>query len=164
MSKSIYKEVQRYRRWEVISLLLILLAWTSYHFIELYLYGGYSEKLLILQYSLIFIVLSGALIYLWSIRLILQVKKDGLFYQFYPLHYRKQKVKWSIIEELEIIDTPMMAELSGWSIRLGTSERMFSVSGRTGLSLSLKNGRHLFIGSKEPEKLKAAIEKARSQE
>lgn len=157
MSKILYKEEQRFRRWEVFALLVFLMIGSSYHYIELYISGGYDVGLLTLQYSLIAIILTGALAYLWSIRLILKIDKDGIQYQFFPLHYRKHKVKWEEIESYEFIDTPTSAELSGWAVRLGTWERSFTVSGRTGLSLTLKDGQQLFIGTQHPEGLKATL-------
>ncbi|MCO6477024.1 MAG: hypothetical protein J5I94_10415 [Phaeodactylibacter sp.] len=158
MSKKLYKEEQRYRRWEIFALLLFLMAGTSYHFVELYVSGEYEPGLLIIQYALIALILTGALAYLWSIRLILRIDKEGIQYQFFPLHYRKHKVKWEEIESYEFVDTPAPTELSGWAVRLGTWERMFSVSGRTGLSLSLKNGQQLFIGTQHPDELKTALD------
>ena len=162
MSKTCYKEEQRFRRWEVFALLAMLMIGASYHFIDLYLSGGYDLFLLTLQYALVAIILTGALAYLWSIRLVLKIDKESIQYQFFPLHYRKHKLKWEEIEHLEFIEMPVSAELSGWAVRLGTWERMFSVSGRTGLSLSLKNGQQLFIGTQHPEELKAALDRIKA--
>ena len=158
MSKLLYKEEQRFRRWEVFTLLALLLIGASYHFVELYTSGAYEPGVLTLQYALIAIILTGALFYLWSIRLILKIDKNGIQYQFFPLHYRKHQVKWDEIDSFEFIDTPASAELSGWAVRLGTWERMFSVSGRTGMSIKLKNGKQLFIGTQHPDELKSALD------
>ena len=163
MSKTCYKEEQRFRRWEVFALLAMLMIGASYHFIDLYLSGGYDLFLLTLQYALVAIILTGALAYLWSIRLVLKIDKESIQYQFFPLHYRKHKLKWEEIEHLEFIEMPVSAELSGWAVRLGTWERMFSVSGRTGLSLSLKNGQQLFIGTQHPEELKEALDRTNAR-
>lgn len=157
MSKTQFKEEQRFRRWEVFALLVVLMISASYHFAELYLSGTYETGPLTLQYTLITIILAGTAAYLWSIRLILEIDKEGIRYQYFPRHYRKHKIKWEEIEQAEFIDTPVLAELSGWAVRLGTWERMFSVSGRTGLSLRLKNGQQLFIGTQHPEELKDAL-------
>ncbi|MCB0597095.1 MAG: hypothetical protein H6557_14985 [Lewinellaceae bacterium] len=158
MKKTNFKEEQRFRRWEVFALLVLLLIGVSYHFIELHVSGIYDPSVLTLQYALIVLILTGSLAYLWSIRLILKIDKEGIHYQFFPLHYRKHKVKWEEIENLEFINTPVSSELSGWAVRLGTWERMFSVSGRTGMSLKLKNGKQLFIGTQHPDELKSALD------
>ncbi len=159
MNKTIYyKEEQRFRRWEVFALLALLLVGASYHFAELLLSGAYDNLLLITQYLLITLMLTGALAYLSSIRLSLRIEEAGIRYQFYPLHYRKHRVKWEDIKSFEFIDTPFAAELSGWAVRMGTWERTFSVSGRTGISLNLKNGEQLFIGTQHPDELKAALD------
>ncbi len=161
MSKTIYRETQRFRRWEVLGLLLLLLLVTSYHFVELQLAGRYDDGSLWLQYALVFLIVGGFLFYLFSIRLILKIDEDKIRYQFFPLHYKKHKIRWDDVEECEVIDTPAATELSGWAVRLGTRERMFSVSGRTGLCLTLKDGQQLFIGTKHPERLKKAIQEAK---
>lgn len=158
MTKTIYKEEQRFRRWEVIALIVLLLIGTSYHFAELFISGVYDSGPLLFQYALIAIVLVGALAYFLSIRLIVKIEKEGIRYQYYPWHYKKHLVKWEEIKNVEFVDTPLPAEWSGWAVRLGTPEHTFSVSGRTGLSLDLKDGQQLFIGTQHPDELKAALD------
>lgn len=158
MSKAVYKEVQRFRRWEVFALLLFILLGATYHLLERAWNNTFDHNYVLLQYALIFLLAGGALIYLLSIRLFLKIDDKKIKYQFYPLHYHKHEVEWEEVEECKVVDTPIAAELSGWSVRIGTGERSFSVSGRRGLMLSLKDNTQLFIGSKQPDKLKEAVE------
>ena len=164
MSKAIYKEVQRFRRWEVFALLAFILLASTYHLLERAWNNSFDHHYLLLQYALIFLLAGGALAYLLSIRLFLKIDDKKIKYQFYPLHYHKQEVEWEEVEECKVVDMPISAELSGWSVRIGTGERSFSVSGRRGLMLYLKDKRQLFIGSKQPSKLKAAIERCLGKE
>ncbi|MCB0552538.1 MAG: hypothetical protein KDD02_03220 [Phaeodactylibacter sp.] len=161
MSKARYKEVQRFRRWEVIALLLFLLIGSTYHLFKLIGESTYDQTSLILQYLLILVLIGGALVYFISIRLIVKFDDEKIRYQFYPWHYHKHEVKWSEVADCQVVDTPAAAELSGWSVRIGTGERSFSVSGRRGLLLSLKDGQQLFIGSQHPDQLREALEQCR---
>ncbi|MCB0572776.1 MAG: hypothetical protein KDC66_23570 [Phaeodactylibacter sp.] len=163
MNKTCYKEVQRFRRWEIIALLLFLLAGTTYHFFKLNGESTYNQSLLALQYVLIVLFIGGSLAYLISIRLVLKIDDKKIRYQFYPWHYRKHEVRWEEVDSCEVLDTPAAAELSGWSVRVGTWERSFTVSGRRGLLLSLKDGRQLFLGSQHPGQLREIVDSCRGK-
>lgn len=161
MNKARYKEVQRFRRWEVIALLLFLLIGTTFHFIESSGNNAGNRPLLAMQYLLILLFIGGALAYLASIRLIIKIDDKKIRYQFYPWHYHKHEVRWEEVDDCQVLDMPVAAELSGWSVRIGTEERSFTVSGRRGLLLSLKDGRQLFLGSQHPEQLREIVEQCR---
>jgi len=140
-----YKEDQRFRRWDVLGFIAFLLALALFRFIEgFYLRDWQEFSIAILCISLLGI----ALYFLLSIRLIIKIDEQKISYRYYPLHLKKRKIKWEEIEQCELIDTPVASELSGWAVRFASDEKMFSVSGRRGLYLQLKDGREFFIGSK----------------
>lgn len=151
-----YVEDQRFRRWDVLAFVTFLLALAIFRFIEgLYLRDWQEFAVAILCSSLLGITLY----FLLSIRLIVKIDENKISYRYYPLHFRKHKIKWEEIEQCELVDTPVASELSGWAVRFASDEKMFSVSGRRGLYLQLKDGREFFIGSKHLGELSRWLER-----
>jgi len=50
------------------------------------------------------------------------------------------------------------AKWNGWNVSF-SREKIFSVSGRNGIDIRMKNGEQLFIGSKNVEGLRDAVAK-----
>jgi hypothetical protein len=103
------------------------------------------------------LTLLGVAILLRSLRLVTKIDEKGIRFQFYPLHYRKHKIKWEELSEVRVVKMQIGAQLSGWNVSIGKPELFYSFTGRNGLELHLKNGGYIFIGSQEPEKLAEAI-------
>jgi hypothetical protein len=161
MAKTIYKEKQQYKRWDV----LIPLA----AFILVLLYGfithitGTAGKTSSLHPAWVLISIIGLILafaYLLSLRLLVIITRRHLRFQYFPLHFQIQKVKLEEIANCEPIEIPVTAELSGWNVNFTSMQPNYSVNGRKGLSVELKNGDTFFIGSKDPDALKTAIQKA----
>lgn len=161
MAKTIYKEKQKYKRWDI----LIPLA----AFILVLLYGfityttGLAGKTSTIHPAWVLTSIIGLILvfaYLLSLRLIVIITRRHLRFQYFPLHFQIQKVKLEDIENCEPIEVPVAAELSGWNVNFTSLQPNYSVDGRKGLSVELKNGESFFIGSKDPDALKAAIQKA----
>lgn len=151
-----YIEQQRYRKWDVLGLLTFFLIYSVIRFVD----GILTENSFLISISLLsFTISSVILIYLFSIRLILKIDDQKISFRYHPLHLKKYKIKWDEVEDYQIVHTPISAEYSGWAVRYarGDGEQMFSVSGRRGIWLQLKDGRRFFIGSKHLNELREAL-------
>lgn len=147
MAKQVFKEEQKFRRWDVLGLVIALMAMLSYRvFAELWNSPSSQGQTLLLSVFML-LVLGGVLVFLLNIRLFTKIGTDGIRYQYYPFHYKQKKVLWKDIAACELVQTPALAELSGWAVSFDNKERFVSVSGRTGLRLTLKSGRQIFIGT-----------------
>lgn len=151
-----HKETQRFRAWEIISLLALLIVLTLYRLYTTIGQTGVEQELFLLKASLILVTLGGLLTFLLSIRLVLKVDGNQIKYQYYPLHYRKQKIAWEDVEDYEVVDLPFTAQLNGWALHYG--ERIFSANRRAGLRLYLRDGQRLFISCKNPEALRKVLQ------
>ncbi len=67
------------------------------------------------------------------------------------------------VDEISTIMVTRSKWWQGWGVRRIRGGRLYSVSGLRALELQLSDGQHIRLGSDEPEKLAAALEKARSE-
>jgi hypothetical protein len=94
--------------------------------------------------------------FFFSLRLITEVREDGLYIRFAPLTH--QIIGYDDIVNCEVLTYKPIREYGGWGIRYGRSGKAYNVSGNRGVQLKLSNGKGLLIGSQHPEKLAQAIQ------
>lgn len=160
MKALIYKERLKYERWDVLILLLVLT-------ISLFLAFGYkllSDSMGFSPVEAIFaLVFLGFLAFLWfylaRVRMKIEITEVGIKFRYYPLHSKSRKISFSQIEKVEAINTPWSAEYTGLSVNFRPVDKVYSTIGRTGIQLLLKNGEVLFLGTKNPDKVKSLIDK-----
>jgi hypothetical protein len=87
--------------------------------------------------------------------MITEVREDGLAVRFQPVWGKV--ISYDEIESAVAREYSPLREYGGWGYRIGPNGRAYTVSGRHGVQLTLKNDRPLLIGSQEPETLAAAI-------
>ena len=88
-------------------------------------------------------------------KLITDVRSDGLHVRFYPLSQRIIPYE-DITSCVPRIYSPIR-EYGGWGIRWGRSGKAYNVSGNRGVQLAFVDGRPLLIGSLQPEALAGAM-------
>lgn len=98
--------------------------------------------------------------FVWSLRLVIEVRDDGLYVKFVPLHRSFRRVPWTAIESVESVDYRPLREYGGWGIRWRPGAIAYNVSGSRGVSLTRPGDRDLLIGSQRPDELAAAIRNA----
>ncbi len=89
-------------------------------------------------------------------KLVTEVRDDGLDIHFYPLS--RKKIAFNEIKSCEVRTYRPIMEYGGWGIRYGISGKAYNVSGNQGVQLVLRNNKRLLIGSQRPEELASAIE------
>ena len=150
-----YKEEQKFRRSDVLLILLILIGGTAYRFIDILFFDSRTNSSELLLASVLLIALSGILFFLLRLKLVTKVGKKGIQFQFSPLHRNNKKIRWKEVDDYKVVTLPFEKRIS----YNGTREAVYSFNGRTGLELHLRDGRRLFLGSRDPEELAKAMEK-----
>ena len=92
----------------------------------------------------------------YSMRLVTEVRSDGLYIRFFPLTH--QEIPFGDIKRCEVRTYKPIREFGGWGIRYGKGGKAYNVSGNRGVQLELLHGKRLLIGSGRPEELVRAIE------
>ncbi|GIV14867.1 MAG: hypothetical protein KatS3mg022_0302 [Armatimonadota bacterium] len=93
-----------------------------------------------------------------SMRLVTQVRHDGVYIRFVPFHWRWVRIPAEQIQEVRARTYNALLEYGGWGIRYGVQGKAYIVSGNRGVDLELANGRTLLIGSQRAEELEKAIQ------
>ena len=109
------------------------------------------------------ILLGGAFAYFWNIHYSVKINEKGISYQYFPLHRGKHKIKWEEVKDCQVVKTPVIAALSGWNVHF-SNEEFYSLNGRNGLDVTLKNGEKVFLGAKDVEKLAEIVEQVKVAE
>ncbi|MEZ4886317.1 MAG: hypothetical protein R3E32_16395 [Chitinophagales bacterium] len=158
MTQVLFKEKQSYQKGKIM-LLAIITMLVSGFFIQLFISTPYDKTAVLFGGLVCVGYLAGITFYLWRLQLKTIISNKKIKYQYSPLHNKKQTIKTKEIQDYQVVKTPLLAKLSGWDVQFNTMEHVYSLSGRTGLELILKDGQHIFIGTKKPIVLKDALDK-----
>ena len=160
----VFREVQKFSLWICrLPLVLVMVLTTG---IMVYAIGDMMHErnppsvfvLIILGIIGIGVPILVAFLFL-LVRLETEVRSDGLYVRFFPIHIRYKKFTAEDLSQYYARTYRPLVEYGGWGIRygFGKSGRAYNVSGNKGLQLVLKNGRRLLIGSQRPDELAEAI-------
>jgi|GEM_PF-666458 len=157
MKNVLFKEKQRYNDKVVIAVLGMITLGAFVLAIKFLIQPekNYATSILLLVLSFSF----GLLIW-WLTKLKLKVIINDKYIQFKlsPIHGTKRTISWEDIDQCDIVKTPPAAQWSGGNITYNHEKRI-SLTGRNGLALRTKKGENYFIGCKNIEELKKALEK-----
>jgi hypothetical protein len=107
----------------------------------------------------------AATILFFILKMETEVRTDGLYVRFYPMHIRFRKFTGEDLAEHYCRTYKPIREYGGWGIRCSFTGKgkAYNVSGNKGVQLVLTNGKKLLIGSQRPDELVAAIDKMLKQ-
>lgn len=97
----------------------------------------------------------GFLFLFYRLRLVTEVRKDGILIHFWPL--ARKRIDFAAIRSCRVVTYHPIRDYGGWGIRYGRKGKAYNVSGNQGVELVFAEGKPLLIGSQRPEELAAAI-------
>ncbi len=99
-------------------------------------------------------------LFFYKLKLITQVRQDGLYIRFAPVHFSFKKIQLDNLKRHYVRTYDPIGEYGGWGIRCGLfgHGKAYNVSGDRGVQLEFTNRKNLLIGSQKPEQLDSAIE------
>lgn len=156
-----YRETQKFTQWWLILIIGGSAALVLYgFFIQIVLgkpFGDHPEPdwLLVLVTAVVGV---GMPLWFFTLKLVIEVRGDGLWYKFVGLNLRWHQIRWGEIMHFYAREYKALREYGGWGIRLGFSGKAYNVKGNQGLQLVLRNGHRFLLGSQNPDRLVQAIE------
>jgi hypothetical protein len=147
--KYLFEENQKFTQWW---LWVILLSFPIMSF------GPFDENEINLNYVLIGFILP-LIFYLFELRI--KVSNKGLYYQFFPFHFKSYTIDIEDIESIKAMEYSPLKEYGGWGIKYGFKGKAYNVSGNKGVKIFLKNGLNIMFGSQKHKDLAKALKSVR---
>lgn len=102
----------------------------------------------------------GLLFFFYATNLTTEVRDDGVYFRFFPLHISFHKIGLEDINGFDVQIYRAIRDYGGWGIRYGRKGKAYNVSGNRGVQLQLSNGERILIGSQHPEEMAKALNAA----
>lgn len=160
---TLFREVQRFPQVWVWILVLGIAAVTFWALVQQVILGqpfgsNPGSDTLVIVITVIFGV--GFPLLFYSLNLATEVRRDGIYYRYFPFHLSYRRIGFEEIIEHGVREFSALKDYGGWGIRYGREGKAYIVSGNSGVKLAFSNGRGLLIGSRKSEEFDRAIEAA----
>ena len=164
----LFREVQQFRQWWLQAIVLgasgLVIAVSAWEIVRQLVSGrplreGLIPDAALAILGLVCIAIFGILLplFFFSMRMITEIRPDGLYVRFFPFHRTFRHTPWENVAAFEAVAYRPIRDYGGWGIRYGAKGRAYNVSGNRGLRLSMTDGRRLMIGSARTEELRDAF-------
>lgn len=79
------------------------------------------------------------------------INSEGIYLRYFPFQWRYKFFDWRNVDKLSIIRYKPFVEYGGWGFRKKRKGTVaYTVKGRMGLKIDLKNGKSVLIGTQNP--------------
>ncbi|WP_077212303.1 DUF6141 family protein [Bacillus dakarensis] len=160
----IFREVQRPRQIWVWVLILMIAAFMWFSFIKQVIFGipvgdnPAPDVIMVILWLFFGIVFPLCL--LGFMKLITEVRKDGLYIRYVPFHVRYKSFLFEDMVNYKVITYHPLGRFAGWGIRFNLKgETAYNMSGNQGIELQLTDNT-VVIGSQNPDGLVQALDSA----
>ena len=102
----------------------------------------------------------GLPVFFYSVKLITEVRNDGIYLRFFPFHRKFKIYPYEEIDSFMVREYKPIREFGGWGIRYSLGGKAYNVYGNKGIQLILKNKKKLLIGSQKAYEFFKAIQNA----
>lgn len=142
-NKVIYRETQRPNQIWIWALVLPFAIFSWYSVIQQVFMGiplgsKPAPNISLIIFWLIFGIVFP-MVLIWFLKLIIEVRADGVYIRFMPFHLHYRKFLYKDIVYYELIDYSF-SEFGGWGIRVNIKgEKSYTMRGKQGVMLKLKN-------------------------
>ena len=155
-STVLFREEQRFDQWWLWLLVLVPTTMVWYGAIQQLVLGkAFGDNPTSDTGMSILLVLFGILLplFMYSLKLITEVRQDALYVRFYPFHFSFKHYPYTGMRSYKVREYSPLREYGGWGIRYGRKGMAYNVSGDRGVQLEFNDGKSLLIGSQRPEEL-----------
>ncbi len=151
--RMVFKEIQRLQKWWALGIYALMVAFSLFAIIKWYIFhqafGNIAANEHWVHISLLSIVVV-ILAFLLSIKLEIEITKEGIIHRFFPIEGNHQMILWSEIEECSVLKIQTYG-IQGYRIN------RTSISGRWVIAIIKKDGTLLKLGTQKPELAEKAI-------
>ena len=176
MEKVLYKEEQRFSQpwiWLILVPSFVSVFWVFGSAFNKQLVNGepwgdkpMSDAGLIVFGVFMVLLMIGLTFLFYRMKLVTEIKMDGIFYRYPPLIHKFRKISPDSIESYEVRQYKPIREYGGWGVKTHGHRRKrrkygsaYNVKGNIGLQLHLKDGKKILIGTQRKDALDHALKK-----
>jgi hypothetical protein len=118
-----------------------------------------SDVGLIITAIFIMLLMVGLTMLFYKMKLITEIRSDGVYYRYPPLISKFKVIHRDEIERFDVREYKPVTEYGGHGLKTGSKKfgKAFTVYGKTGLQLFLKNGTKVLFGTQRKEAIRAAM-------
>lgn len=151
---SAFYEKQRFRQWWLWLIIIFVLGFSVYNFIENRAYFSTGE--IIASFAVLIIIF----ILFFIIKLETKIDELGIRLRLFPFHLQFKYFPWATIQKAYIREYSPIGEYGGWGLRMGLfgKGKAYNVSGNIGLQLVFNDNKKLLIGTQKSEEIKFFLE------
>jgi len=146
----------RLRRLFMISAIFFLLSAISSFF-----FNKFSFQIIAAFFIISLICIIGTLVS--YMRLVTQVRTDGIYVSYFPIQPSFRKFAWADILDVYPRRFDPLSEYGGWGIRYGPFGSAYILSGNEGIQIVFHDKKRLLISTTHSDELMAAIQTARGR-
>lgn len=152
---SVFYEKQKFRQWWLWLIIIFLLGFTAYNFIENRQYFSTNELIASSVVSIVIFIL------FFTIKLETKIDELGVRVRLFPFHLQFKYFPWKTIQKAYIREYSPIGEYGGWGLRMGLfgKGKAYNVSGNIGLQLVFNDNKKLLIGTQKYEEIRFFLEK-----
>lgn len=160
----VYREIQRPKQVWMWILILLFAVFMWYWFIQQIVLGvPVGDKPAPDAIAIIFWIIFGItfpVVMLGALKLIIEVREEGLYVRFAPFHFKYKQYLFSDIRHYKSITYSPLKRFGGWGFRFSLNgEKAYNLNGNEGIELKLNNDT-VVIGTEKPNELKKAMDSA----
>jgi len=162
----LFREVQRFRQVWLWALVIAVAGMVVYAAVQQLILGRQFGSNPAPDYALIIIFIIfglGLPVLFYMLNLTVEIRSDGLYFRFFPLHRSFQKIALEELSSYEACTYSPVKEYGGWGIRYGSAGKAYNISGNKGLRIVLVNGQKILFGSQMAKELVDAIDMAKGK-
>jgi hypothetical protein len=89
--------------------------------------------------------------------LVTGIDRQGVYFRFFPLQLGYKLIRWDDIDEAYVRRYDALSEYGGWGVKFGSFGKSYTVRGKYGLQLDLRDGRRILLGTQKPIEMERQI-------
>lgn len=146
---SVFYEKQRFRQWWLWLIIIIVIGFIIYNYIENRQYFSMGEIIGSFAVSILIFIL------FFIIKFETKIDELGIRVRLFPFHLQFKYFPWKTIQKAYIREYSPIGEYGGWGLRMGLfgKGKAYNISGNFGLQIVFKDGRKLLIGTQKSEEM-----------
>ena len=154
-SEILFSESQKFKQWWIWLILILSFVFTCF---SIFLSVFIQHKTASIGYILLTLITPILLLCLFVLfRLETQIRADGIYVRFFPIHRNYKFYKWDELIKCFVREYNPLLEYGGWGIRGLGKNRALNISGDKGLQLQFPDDRKLLIGTGKAVEIKEVL-------